>query len=73
MLVVTPAGMEHEEAEPADGVPQSLADPLIQAANLVNYILKRYGGHVELAGLELQIVLPTQPLSEAPGLSHVGL
>ena len=73
MLVVTPAVMEYEEAEPADRVPESLADPLIQAANLVNYILKRYGGHVELAGRELQVILPTQPISEAPGLSHVRL
>ena len=73
MLVVTPTVMDHEEAEPGDRVPESPADPLIQAANLVNYILKRYGGHVELAGRELQVILPTQPISEAPGLGHVGL
>ena len=46
---------------------RKLWQPLIQAANLVNYIVKRYGGHVEFSSRELRVVLPTKPSQRFPG------
>ena len=70
---MAPEAAGHEEDELASEASETLAEPLIQAANLVNYIVKRYGGHVEFSSRELRVVLPTKPLSEVPGLSHAGL